>query len=460
MNDQQRSGLSRRNFLKTNTLGGAALLAHQNAHAVPATGKKPNILYIITDQQHIQALSAHGCPYVQTPNMDRLVEQGTSFLESYSTNPVCSPARSSLFTGRTTCETSVITNGEGIRPDIPNVGQWMKPRGYETIFCGKWHIPGSWTYDIPGFTVLPGGTGGKGTLGDQTISRSCEGYLRNRSGSDPFLLVATFLQPHDVCNFTSRFSEKSEVPDYPEIMDNLPPVPDNFEFDGKEPKGARLNRRKVASWTKLHWQYYLWSYYRMVEEVDAEIGRILNALDDTGEADNTVIILTSDHGEGCGSHQMILKNTLYDESAKVPLVVSWPGNMRENIRDTEHLVSGLDIMATICDYADVPSPPKTRGRSLRPLLENNADAWQDFVVTEVLHDTGRMIRTNDYKLIAFRDDPVRQLFDMKNDPGETRNLIDDSSVASVYVDLKKTLDEWEAHLDHAPNALPPFRVEG
>ena len=134
----------------------------------------------MTDQQGINTISANGCQNIHTPNMDRLAHAGVSFIESHSTNPLCSPARSSMITGRMTSETGVITNDLPIRSDIPNLGQWLGAGGYETTYIGKWHIPASYPSSIPGFKVIPTGIGGQGNIGDSAVSRACQGYLRNR----------------------------------------------------------------------------------------------------------------------------------------------------------------------------------------------------------------------------------------------------------------------------------------
>jgi arylsulfatase A-like enzyme len=421
-------------------------------------GRRPNVLLIMTDQQGLDTVSAGGCKWVNTPNLDRLTQRGISFSESYSTNPVCSPARSSIFTGRTTCETGVIKNNLAIRPDIPNLGQWLSKEGYETIYCGKWHLPASYSGSVPGFTVIPGGLGGQGTLGDQAISSACEGYLHNRNADSPFLLVASFLQPHDVCNWIQRHSDAPSQLPFPELENELPPLPPNFKYDPREPSSASPARGQARKWSELQWRYYLWSYYRMVEEVDHEVGRVLNALADTAQADNTLIIFTSDHGEGRGRHQTVTKNFLYDEAAKVPLIMSWPERIPEGISNQTHLVSGLDIMATICDYIGIRPPKNNRGLSVRPLAEGKKPQWREFVVTEVRSDRGRMIRTPEFKYIAYRNDPIQQLFDMESDPGETRNLIGVPEYEKTAKDLGKLLESWESHLDHSPVALPPFKV--
>ncbi len=456
-----RQHINRREFIK---LGGSALAVFGSSVSCKSVSaakqsrklKPKNILLIITDQQHIDTIAAGGCRHVRTPALDRLKTRGVSFTESYSSNPVCSPARSSIFTGRASSETGVHVNNLPIRSDIPNLGQWFSQETkYETVYAGKWHIPRSFTNDIPGFKVINTGIGGLGYLCDTVTSRACEGYLRNRSQSRPFLMVASFLQPHDICEWLRLNTKDPGQLRYKELAGELPELPDNFQFDKNEPEMVKRTRQARdpanANWSKQQWQYYLWSYYRHIEFVDAEIGRVLQALEDFGYAKNTLVLLTADHGEGTGHHQMVRKNTLYDESAKVPLIFSWPGHVAENRTESFHLVSGLDIMPTLCDYAGIKPPKNMRGRSLRSILGAGIFSWGHTIITEVSSNRGRMLRTPRYKYITYKDDMVEQLFDMKDDPGETKNLATSSKYASTLAEHRRMLRDWESRLDVAPN---------
>ena len=134
---------------------------------------EPNILMILTDQQHIDTISALGNPWVQTPAIDRLVKTGVSFSQSYCTNPVCSPSRSSIFTGRTSCETGVYRNNIAIREGMPTLGHCLRVAGYETVYAGKWHVPGAYVTDVPGFRVLSTGIGHQGTVSDPLCTDAC-----------------------------------------------------------------------------------------------------------------------------------------------------------------------------------------------------------------------------------------------------------------------------------------------
>ncbi|MEW6360419.1 MAG: sulfatase-like hydrolase/transferase [Planctomycetota bacterium] len=432
---------TRRRFLQTAALGAGRLMS--GVAFGQAKAQRPNFLFIISDQLGLDAIAAHGCPDVHTPNMDRFVQRGVTFMESHSTNPVCSPARSSLFTGRMPTETGVITNSRPIHPTRPNMGQWLGKEGYEAVYCGKWHLPGGYPAEIEGFTVLPTG-GGQGDLVDSTVSASCEAYLKGRGRGKSFVLAASLLQPHDICYWAIQ--AKTLVPDglaFPQVADKLPKLPPNHRVRPRAPR--KLDQLHYDGFSDEQWRYYLYIYCRQVEMVDGDIGRILNALEDSGQADNTVVILTSDHGDGRGRHQHVSKWYPYDEAVKVPMIVSCPGRMAEGLRDAEHLVSGLDVMNTMCDYAGIQPPPDSPGRSLRPLLEKKPTEWREFVVSEH-HVIGRMLRTPQYKYVRYEGDPVEQLFDMKADPWETKNLYDQAKYASVVKDHRKLLDDWEARL--------------
>jgi len=446
---------TRRDFLRQGT--GAVLSSTALGHAAQQRVKAtpPNIVLIVTDQHHIDAVSAYGSPHVKTPALDYLAGRSTSFAQSYCADPVCSPSRSSIFSGRMPSETGVFDNGLPIRQGIPNLGQWFTENSeYETVYAGKWHLPRTYQSRIEGFRVLPGGIGGQGNQGDPCVSRACETYLRNRSSQRPFLLVASFLQPHDICEWLRLNMKDQPELRYPELASELPPLPENFDIPSPEPKEIQRRRQgnepAMGRWSKLHWRYYLWSYYRHVEMVDGEIGRILEALEATGHTRDTVVIFTADHGEGMAHHQMVRKHSPYDESSKVPFLISWPGYFPENRQDPTTLVSGADILPTLCDIAGIPAPPNMRGRSLRPLLEGKRKDQREFLVVEIPPDVGRMVRTPPFKYVTFAGDAVEQLFDLQNDPGETRNLAGDPRYAGTLEDCRKLLLEWEARLDVTP----------
>jgi arylsulfatase A-like enzyme len=417
--------------------------------------RRPNILFINVDQLSMEAIAAHGCEYVSTPNLDRLAAQGTSFRESHCADPICCPTRASWFTGRTSCEHAVVYNNTPIRPDLPDLAQWLGDRGYETVHSGKWHVPGRELVDS--FDIVFG-EHWAGEYADESVARAAEAYLWNRTSDDPFFLVVGFLQPHDICYWVFQNPLPLDRLPSPEVLAHPPPLPPNFRCDMPEPQRAReQGSHRIGSgvpsytrhWTDEHWRYYLWAYYRHVEMVDGAVGHVLDALEDSGHRHDTIVIFAGDHGEAQARHGKVLKDFLYDEVVKVPLIYSWPGRIQDNCQDATHLVSGLDLLPTVCDFAGVEPPPDQRGRSLRPLLEGRQAEWREFIAAES-YVTGRMIRTPQYKYITYRNDPIEQLFDMQHDPWETTNLAADPAFSPVLADHKKLLAEWESTLKPAP----------
>lgn len=445
---EEQNVVSRRDFIRANVLGTGALMAGAASGAkVFAVGEKrrPNFALITCDQLLFNALSSYGCTSVRTPNIDRLVGQGVSFMGAHSTSPVCSPARSSWLTGRMPVETGVISNNRAINSSVPTMGTWFRQNGYETVYTGKHHLPYVYPAQLSGWTIMPNGEA-QGDLADPVTSCNCETYLRTRNGAAPFVLFAGLVQPHDICYyFLLNETMVPADPPFPQLQGDLPQLPPNNRVIPREPKMLSESHFRARSFTDAQWRYYLYCYYRMIEMLDADVGRILDALEDTGHMHDTVIIFTSDHGEGAGRHSLVNKWYPYEESVKTPLVIRCPYQFQQGFRDERHLVSELDIMPTMCDFADIDPPPQMRGRSLRPLLEGRSPEWRDFVAAEV-QLVGRMIRTERYKYVKYPNDPVEQLFDMKADPWETENLFEQPRLADTLDAHRRLLREWEATL--------------
>ena len=432
--------------------------------------KRPNILFLSTDQQHYGALSATGNPYVHTPNMDWLMGAGVSFPLSYSANPVCGPARASYFTGMMASENGVTSNCHGgalsgaLRRDRPTLGESVAGGSdYECVFAGKWHAGDCpFTYDIDGFDVILSGINRNGISADPSIAVATEAFIRNHDGSRPYLLVSCLQQPHDICETFRANSRPLESLPYAGIEpDELPPLPANFDYEHKASKAYVPRESPITEgWTELNWRFYLWSYYRHMEQTDATIGRILDALRDTGQLENTLIVFTSDHGEALGSRMAVAKGTLFDESARVPFFVCLPGRIPAGVRDDETLVSGVDIMPTILDYAGVPIPEGCCGTSLRPTLDGLASGpsrppAREYIVAEAPNNVGRMVRSRRHKYITYTDG-TQLLFDMEADPLEMRDLAEDPEHRTVLEQHRAWLKEWEAGRDLDPRVRPFF----
>jgi len=268
-------------------------------------------------------------------------------------------------------------------------------------------------------------------------------------------MVASFLQPHDICFWGNHVGLR--IPEglpFERIRGQLPELPPNHT--SRPPAPAKLDRIKFDGFNDGQWRYYLYIYARMIEMLDADVGRLLDAVEATGEAENTVILFTADHGDGRGRHMHVSKWYPYEEAVKVPMIVACPGRVAQGHRDATHLISGLDVMSTLCDYAGARPPQGVKGRSLRPLLESKNVAWREYVSSEH-HVDGRMLRTARYKYVHYKDDPVEQLFDMQSDPWETNNLYQNADYAEVLADHRKLLAEFQAGLDPVQPTPSPVR---
>ena len=310
-------------------LAGVCVLGLSGLRAAAAAPKRPNVLIITTDQQQVDAMSAAGNPWVKTPHMDSIAARGVYFARSYCAFPLCSPSRAALHTGRTPHELRVDRCDVPIDPAIPISGQLFRAAGYDTGYAGKWHLPDSYPSPedgIAGFELLMARQRGKLAHDvDQAAMNAGIEFLK-RKHDKPFLLVVSFLNPHDIClpyggrssllpNLWKKYQPAPEA--------KVPPLPANFG----ETAGGLNNLRgpyqsKSDPWDEKQWQRHRYAYFRMVEDVDQQVGQVLAALRQTGQEDNTVIVFTSDHGEGLGSHRWNGKEMFYDEEAAVPLIVS------------------------------------------------------------------------------------------------------------------------------------------
>jgi len=456
--------LDRRNFLKIGGLAAAGL-------AVPGLAqerKRPNVLLVFTDQQVWRAMSCAGNPYLSTPAMDRLAAEGVRFERSYCMSPVCGPARSSILTGRMPHETGVEWNGQALKPEIPHLGHLFRRQGYRTVWAGKWHLPIGYPLraaneqrEIDGFELLPFYDSSKdwpewgyGDVTDVPLAEATVGFLKQRH-DQPFLLGVSFCNPHDCCYLTRR---PERYPQADEIDAPLPPLPPNSPVNPDEPEFTMEKRQQdhygdelllSRDWGESQWRAYLWNYYRMTERVDAAFGRVLQALDESGLARDTIVLFTSDHGDGVASHRWTAKLSLYEEATRIPFIVRWPGHIPAGRVDAEHLVSQLDVLPTFCDYAGITAPAKVRGRSLKSIIDDPRTPWREYIVTELADDNldrsrqGRMVRSAQYKYNLYSHGARReQLFDLKYDPGETQNLAYEPAMHKVVKAHRALLRQW------------------
>lgn len=414
---------------------------------------RPNLLVIITDQQHANALGCEGDVYVHTPNLDRLAASGMRFRRAYATNPVCVPSRYSLLSGY------MPTRFDGLEINIqhksrpqPRVTDWieaapagyaLREAGYTTSYGGKLHVQ-----DFNRFTPEAGEVFGFDSLHPgvrDDLAQAAAAFLR-AGPTEPFCLWVSLINPHDICWFLQKSLEQ-----WLEVLggdDELPPLPANFAPTEAEPDWiARfrcgtlgeeetvelsVNRdmgQAAAEWDERTWRIYRAVYRHFMADVDRQIGIVLDALDAGGARDSTLVLFTSDHGDHDAAHGLTMKRSFFDESARVPLIASWPGRVPAGTVDDAHLVSnGLDLLPTLLDFAGCEIPVALPGRSLKQiLLGQTPDDWRDYLVGETIH--GRMVRTDrwKYELLYVADANVSRemLIDMERDPGESVNLAPD-----------------------------------
>jgi arylsulfatase A-like enzyme len=425
------------------------VLAGAPAFAPP--GLRPNLLLITTDQQSVYALAANGNRDLATPAMDALAREGANFTESYATYPVCSPARSSIFTSRMPHETGVRDNGKPIVEGMPTMGEHFRAAGYETVYAGKWHLPQS--FGVPrGFRQLYGGHQ-LGAVMDEPVGTAGVEFLTSKP-REPFLMVTSFMNPHDVCSWIRAHPGRRPHEDtrhYPPVRPNMGVAPDEPEYiQHHRTSGYNSMSSGVgiaSEWTATDFRHYLHDYYRLVEGVDRQIGRLVSALQTSGLWQNTLVLVTSDHGEGLGAHRWVQKAAFWEETVKVPMIVSGWGLKRRAVHNTTDLVSGLDILPTFCDYAGVAPPAGMRGRSLRGAIEGTG--WdRRHVVSElsVFGDAGRegrMLRTRRFKYIVFNGGArPEQFFDLEYDPGEVNNLANQARAAGDLKEHRALLAGW------------------
>jgi len=432
---------------------------------------RPNILLIITDQQSATMMGCAGNRYLQTPAMDSLAESGLRFQRAYCCNPMCGPSRFSLMTGRLPSEADIRNHDdshiESISAHITeqSLGWMLRRTGYATAFGGKFHMPKQMRPEDIGFDTIS-------TDQRDELTEDCIHFL-NEERDAPFFLVASFINPHDICYMAiqdsaatdqergllergvTELAALNEALQLPDGMDEetfyadiCPPLPENFEPQTDEPEAIRQMQTRSpfkgkarARWDERRWRLHRWAYHRLTERVDAQIGRVLDGLRASGQRENTLVIFTSDHGDMDAAHRMEHKTAFYEEAAHIPLILSWPGMIEPGTVDAGLVSNGLDLLPTLCDYAGVDAPSDIAGQSLRPLAEGrHPEAWRTALPVE--SEIGRMIVTDRFKYMRYDEGEDReQLIDLITDPGEMRNAIGDAGTQKVLEALRHRFDE-------------------
>ncbi|MBN1490788.1 MAG: sulfatase-like hydrolase/transferase [Phycisphaerae bacterium] len=435
--------------------------------AVPTAGRaaepasRPNILFIISDEHNAGVLGCYGNRIVQTPNIDRLAAQGVTFDAAYTNSPLCVPCRLSFTSGKYISRVSAWNNDCWLpSDDYPSIARVMTAAGYDSLLCGKMHYDATRRY---GFSDVPGSPGnqsfkrGKGNRRkaddltppankenqrfddfrpgtrsgvldhDLAVTKHSVEFLQQRKSSDkPFFMIAGYLAPHFPLIVPEKYWEpyKGKVP-----MPTIPPrfldaMPLNYKHLRVGFNVVEVDPDVVRRGREL--------YYGLTQWVDEQIGEVLAALEASGQADNTVIIYTTDHGENLGEHGMWWKNCMYEHGARVPLIIHWPRRWAGGQRRAG-ACSLVDVVQTIAELGGMKTPADWDGDSMLAWLDNADATWKDFALSEYYaHHIASgfvMYRSGKYKYVYHtapdaEHGPQRELYDLEADPGEFANLAD------------------------------------
>lgn len=431
-------------------LVGVVTIGINNAIAAKPT-ERPNFLFICTDHYTAQAFSYVGNPNVKTPNLDGLARDGVFFNNAYCAYPLSTPSRASFITGLMPHENSVNRNRLPLpeRFEANSLGHLLKDAGYNAAWYGKWHI-GKLDEAKHGFEG--------NSCPDAIIAKSVIDFLKKQNiKGKPFFIAASYSNPHNICEVGRRQPLPDATIDWESIpLKDCPNVRPNFARNAFAPEILEIEQKQNPLnypgyyYSQEDWRRYLYAYYRLVEHVDAQIGEVITALKDLGLYDNTMIIFTSDHGDGLGSHAWNQKTSLHEEVACIPFIVKSPNKKNESRYSKALISNGLDLLPTICDYAGARIPVGLKGKSLRPILDGKADKIHEAVFVETvfaegdgLGTHGWSVRTENYKYTIYSMGKYReQLFDMLNDRNEMVNLAVENRMKDELDRCRRLLYQW------------------
>lgn len=429
--------------------------------------ERPNVLLLISDQWSTRVADGSGDYHngIQTPGIDRLASEGMRFTESYSSFPLCCPARASLFTGRMPHNHQIIDNEETFmdrlgyipaRDDIPTLGRLFKEAGYETAYFGKEHAGGYAWDGVDNFGSMKFSAGGmlaEGSAYDQIFTKDAIEFIAGEH-TQPFYMTLSLINPHDICKVLGgkvkgatfadaiffcrdddelylRFQERPGLP----ANHEAPVVPGMI-------RDREYMYQELEEWSESDWRRYIATYYLLIEKTDWYIQLVLDALEDAGLAANTLVVFTTDHGDMMGSHGLIAKTNFYEESARTHLLVRYPGQITPGSVEHESLVGSIDLLPTLLDFCDIDVPEGLDGQSLKSRCLGG-DAG-DFSRLFSENPDGRMLRFNHYKYVRSRvyGEEREILFDLESDPHESRNVFGQPRYDEVSQRAQATLEAW------------------
>ncbi len=487
----------------------AALCLAPLAHA------RPNILFIFTDDHATQALSAYGgmlADIAPTPNLDRIADEGMLFKRCFVTNSICGPARAVIQTGKYSHLNGFRKNGNRFDGSQPTAPKYLRQAGYQTAIVGKWHLASTPTgYDH--FEVLRGQgayynpmliTNGENVdhVGYTTdiITEQSLDWLKNKRDADkPFLLMVQHKAPHGRWEPALRHLElfdEMEMPEPSTLFDDysgreLPisqhkmrmledmndyrlmikysskHTPEQLEvFDAYfKPRNEAMLAANLSDHDRIKWNYqrYIKNYLRCVKAVDESVGALLAYLDESGLAEDTVVIYSSDQGFYLGEHGMFDKRWMYEESLRTPLLVRWPGVVEAGVVNETDIVSNLDYAQTFLDIAGASLPDDMQGASLVPVLKGNTPPdWRKYHYYHYYEHGGHGVPIHfgvtdgRFKLIRYPapEHDTWEFFDLKSDPQELTSLYG-REYPEIQANLKTQLQRLRSQYD-----LPEDELDG
>ena len=412
--------------------------------SVTAAADRPNVVFLLTDDQRPDAVGALGNPHIITPNIDRLVHDGFVFRNAYcmgSTMPaVCRPSRTMIHSGRS------LYRLEG-HERRPHLGKSFADAGYATFHIGKrGNTPHALhkTFDHTSY-LKDQQERASGYSGRTEVNAALE-FLDQRPEDQPFFILIEFAGPHD--------PRGTNPQSYALYDTDAIPLPVNYRPFHPFDNGEMLIRdEKLEAWprTEQAVRRHLHDYYAMISYMDEQIGRLLQQLAADGEWDNTVVLFTSDHGLSIGSHGLFGKQNLYEDGIKPPLVFRGPGIPHG---ESDALVYLFDLYPTLCGLTGVPQPDGIDGHDLTPVIQGRADSVRDTLFLSY-RQVQRAVRQGDWKLIRYPQVDVTQLFNLADDPYELNNLADDSKQADRVALMLTLLAEQQQQWDDAqPLSVP------
>lgn len=477
--------MKRRDFLDSLAVGiGSAFLGSTADLWAREPDKRPNILFIFADDQSHEALGMFASE-VETPNLDKLAARGATFTNAYNqgswTPAVCAASRTMLNTGRFLWNSKNFYKHGAIPWREYHEGeeqsllwsQYFHRAGYDTYMSGKWHVktPAEKIFDRTGHVRggMPrqskagysrpkgpedykngwkpwekeyGGFWQGGTHWSEVLANEGVQFLEEaQNEKKPFFMYLAFNAPHD-----PRQSPRKYVDKYP--LNNID-LPENFlpeyPFNSKIGCGRGLRDEKLAPFPRTDYSVKVnrQEYYAIISHMDDQVGRILQALEASGQSENTYIIFTADHGLACGHHGLMGKQNMFEHSMKSPLILTGPGIPAGEIIGTPVYLQ--DIMPTSLQMAGIEIPDSVDFKSLLPLIRGKQERQYKAIYGAYLN-VQRMVRKDDYKLIYYPKIDKTLLFNLKNDPKEMRNLADDPKYSRKLSELMQTLRELQSEM--------------